>query len=93
MRDNASRRRCAGGHRPVRVTVSPRNEHKAASLKAKFPDLITVASSNQEVLDESDVVFIGLLPDHAEEVRWSAGPRLHARPASASLTRRPLRRS
>lgn len=48
--------------------VSPRNAAKAALLAAKFPDRVTVAGSNQEVVDQCDVVFIGLLPDTAEEI-------------------------
>ena len=44
------------------IVLSPRNSTKAAALQAKFPELITVASSNQAVVDTSDVVVLALRP-------------------------------
>ena len=53
---------------PRSVVVSPRNAEKAAALHETFPSLVRVAASNQEVLDSSDTVFIGVLPKLAEAV-------------------------
>ncbi|OQR85570.1 hypothetical protein THRCLA_10671, partial [Thraustotheca clavata] len=52
---------------PKAIYVSPRGTEKAKALQAKFPDKVTIASSNQDVLDHSNVVFIGLLPDVARQ--------------------------
>jgi pyrroline-5-carboxylate reductase len=48
--------------------ISPRNEEKAAILKADFPDIIEIASSNDDVVRKSNVIFIGLLPAAAAEI-------------------------
>lgn len=48
--------------------LSPRNAQKAARLQAAYPDNVTVCSSNQEVLDSSEWVFLTLIPRHAEAV-------------------------
>ena len=49
------------------VVLSPRNAEKAAALAEAFPSLVSVAASNQEVADRSDVVFVGVLPAITEE--------------------------
>ncbi len=49
------------------ILVSPRNAEVAAALAAKFPN-VTVAASNQAVLDGSDVVIIAVRPQIADEV-------------------------
>lgn len=43
------------------ILVSPRNAETAAALAAKFPN-VTVAASNQAVLDGSNVVIIAVRP-------------------------------
>jgi len=48
--------------RPRRILVSPRNEDKARALASEFPGLVEIARDNAQVVSESDVVFIGLLP-------------------------------
>ena len=50
------------------MTVSPRSASKAEKLAAAFPDRVRIGADNQAVVDASDVVFIGLLPDVAEAV-------------------------
>ena len=50
------------------VVLSPRGAEKSAALKAEFPALVAVAADNQEVVDKADIIFIGVLPKHAEEV-------------------------
>ena len=49
------------------ILVSPRNAETAAALAAKFPS-VTVAASNQAVLDGSDVVMLAVRPQVAAEV-------------------------
>ena len=53
---------------PSSIVLSPRGAEKAAALAAQFPSVVTIAGSNQEVLERSDVVFIGVLPKQAEDV-------------------------
>jgi len=53
---------------PRSVIVSPRNADKAAALHKAYPSLVRIAGSNQEVVDGSDTVFIGVLPTKTEEV-------------------------
>lgn len=48
--------------------LSPRNKEKAESLKASYPEQITVCESNQEVIDHSDWVFLTLIPRMAEGI-------------------------
>ena len=50
------------------IVLSPRGAAKVAKLAADFPGVVKVAASNQEVVDSSDIVFIGCLPAQAEEV-------------------------
>ena len=51
-----------------RLVLSPRNAEKAAALAAEFPSLVSVAATNQAVVDAADVVFVGTLPAATEEV-------------------------
>ena len=57
---------------PACIVLSPRGAVKAAALAAEFPDKVTIASGNQEVVDKSDVVFIGVLPKQTEVGRRAA---------------------
>ncbi len=59
---------CTLPERPAAVTVSPRNAANAAALADEFPGVVTVAKTNQEVLDSSDMVFVGVLPAQTETV-------------------------
>lgn len=54
--------------RPKRIIVSPRSADKALALKEEFPDVVEIAVSNDEVVAQSSIVFIGLLPGVAAEV-------------------------
>ena len=51
----------------LQVTVSPRNKERAESLAKKFAQ-VSVAANNQEVLDSSDIVFLGVLPSQTKDV-------------------------
>lgn len=51
-----------------KILLSPRNAQKSAELASKYPQKVTVASDNQEVLDSCEVVILALLPDRTEEI-------------------------
>ena len=51
----------------TRIILSPRNKKKAQYLKKKFKK-ISIAKSNQEVIDASDWIFIGVLPNVGEKI-------------------------
>jgi pyrroline-5-carboxylate reductase len=55
-----------GGGRDT-ILVSPRNADTAAELARRFPN-VTVAASNQRVLDGSDIVILAVRPQVAAEV-------------------------
>jgi pyrroline-5-carboxylate reductase len=59
---------CESGIDGLRIIVSPRNRERAQALRERYPDIISVAADNQEVVDQSDWVFAALLPAVAEEV-------------------------
>ena len=48
--------------------LSPRNAEKAASLATLYPEQVTVCHSNQEVLDQSEWVFLTVIPRLADEI-------------------------
>ena len=50
-----------------RIIVSPRNKKKAQNLKKKFKK-VSIAKNNQEVIDKSDWVFLGVLPEVGEKI-------------------------
>lgn len=52
----------------IHFYLSPRNAEKAAALKNAYPDMISVCTSNQEVIDNSEMVFLCLIPRMAEEI-------------------------
>jgi len=50
---------------PDRITVSPRNANRAAALSERYSQVV-VGSSNQDVVDNSDIVCLGVRPQDAE---------------------------
>lgn len=56
-----------GGWQPQHAFVSARTAAKAEALVAQFPSRVSIGASNQEIVDRSDVIFIGLLPHIARE--------------------------
>ena len=50
-----------------RIIISPRNKKKAQYLKKKFKKII-IAKDNQEVIDMSDWIFLGVLPRVGENI-------------------------
>ena len=53
-----------GGHH--QITISPRNKANAEMLAAQY-DNVTIAE-NQQVIEASDVIFLGLMPDVAVKI-------------------------
>ena len=50
-----------------RILISPRNKQKAQKLKKKFKR-VSIAKSNQDVIDKSDWVFLGVVPKVGEKI-------------------------
>ena len=65
---------CTTVEAPESILVSPRNAAKASLLAARFSQ-VRVMESNQQVIDESDIVFLALRPEIAPDVL----PQLHFR--------------
>ena len=57
---------CESGMENLQIVVSPRNKERAQMLHEKYPEIVSVAADNQEVVDRSDWVFAALLPKAAE---------------------------
>ena len=50
-----------------KIIISPRNKQKAQSLKKKFKKVV-IAKDNQDVINKSDWVFLGVLPEVGEKI-------------------------
>lgn len=50
------------------IVVSKRSEQKSKRLAETFPDLVRIQEDNQKILDESDLIFLCVLPEIASEV-------------------------
>ena len=50
------------------ISVSRRSKAKSDALTKQFPELVTVHDDNQELLDQSDIVFLTVLPEQTKEV-------------------------
>ena len=50
-----------------KIRISPRNKKKAIYLKKYFKK-VTIAKNNQEVIDKTDWVFLGVLPKVGEAI-------------------------
>jgi pyrroline-5-carboxylate reductase len=73
---------CDGVPDAPQIVLSPRNADRSAALAARFPTVRT-ATSNQAVLDASDVVVVGVLPQHAPDVLGALAFRPEHRVVSA----------
>ena len=67
---------CRSSKGEIRLVLSPRGRERTAKLKEEYPDLVTVAASNQEVVDSSDWVILSVLPEQGIDVL----KELHFRP-------------
>lgn len=59
---------CESKMEDLSIVVSPRNRERAKELQARYPEIVSIAADNQEVVDRSDWVFAALLPESAEEI-------------------------
>ena len=51
-----------------KITISLRNKSKSKNLKKKFKDKIKIAKNNQEIVNNSEWVFLGILPEVGEKI-------------------------
>ena len=58
---------CGPGDLDHRIFLSPRNAQRSAALAEAYPN-VTVARSNQEVLDRSEWVVLAVVPKYGEEI-------------------------
>lgn len=58
---------CESG-RDVSVLVSPRTKERAEALRDRYPDQVRIASKNQQIVDESEWIFLAVLPQQAMKV-------------------------
>jgi pyrroline-5-carboxylate reductase len=58
---------CEDVGEPPQIVLSPRSQARSSDLAERFRT-VTIASTNQEVIDQSDVVVLCVLPHHAEKV-------------------------
>lgn len=59
---------CTSPAPPRRILVSPRSAGNAARLAARFPAIVSVATSNQAVVEGSDWVVLSIRPQVAKDV-------------------------
>ena len=50
------------------ISVTRRSESKSSKLKENFPDVISVCETAEEVLSNSDLVFLCVLPQQVDEM-------------------------
>ena len=50
-----------------KIIISPRNKKKAQKLKKQFKKVV-IAKSNQSVIDNSNWVFLGVLPKVGDQI-------------------------
>jgi len=53
------------------IAISQRSSEKSSLFQEKYPKLTTVYDDNQEILDNSDIVFLCVLPKHVTDVLQS----------------------
>jgi len=58
---------CENGGNQNNIWVSPRNTEKSAALANAY-DTVQVGKDNQEVVDNGDMVFLAVLPQHKEKI-------------------------
>ncbi|WP_182920321.1 NAD(P)-binding domain-containing protein [Nocardioides cavernaquae] len=73
---------CDGVSDAPEIVLSPRNADRAAALASTFPSVRT-ATTNQAVVDASDVVLVCVLPEQAPEVLRGLAFRADHRVVSA----------
>ena len=51
-----------------KIIISPRNKENSLRLKRKLKKKVLISHSNQDVIDKSDWVFLGVLPEVGEKI-------------------------
>jgi len=59
---------CGSSNPPEHIVLSPRSKLQAEALACKFPDIVTIANSNQEVVDRADSVLVAVPASQAPEI-------------------------
>jgi len=59
---------CSCEEADLHLWISPRTKAKAEALRARYPERITVAQTNQEIADAADWIILAVLPAQAAEV-------------------------
>ena len=59
---------CKSKLRFKKIIISKRNKKKSQFLKKKFKNKIIIARNNQDVIDNSDWIFLGVLPKVGEKI-------------------------
>jgi len=52
----------------TKIAISERSISKSKALKEKFPDVVTVYKDNSKIVEESDVIYLCVLPQQAQTV-------------------------
>jgi pyrroline-5-carboxylate reductase len=65
---------CSANLRNLQITLSTRSRNRSVLLEKKYSQ-VDVAESNQGVVDNSEVVFLGFLPQQAEDILVPLGFR------------------
>jgi len=72
---------CEDVGEPPQVVLSPRGQARSNELAARFRT-VTIASTNQQFLDQSDVDVLCVLPHQAEE---ALGQLVFEKPGESSV--------
>jgi aspartate-semialdehyde dehydrogenase len=59
---------CACDQPPLKIYVSKRSEDRSKVLAEQYPSIVEISDSNDYIVKNSNVVFIGLLPNVAREI-------------------------
>ena len=51
-----------------KIIISPRNKKNSLKLKKKLKKQVLISHNNQDVIDKSDCVFLGVLPEVGEKI-------------------------
>eukprot|EP00550_Attheya_septentrionalis_P007454 CAMPEP_0198295928 /NCGR_PEP_ID=MMETSP1449-20131203/30200_1 /TAXON_ID=420275 /ORGANISM="Attheya septentrionalis, Strain CCMP2084" /LENGTH=289 /DNA_ID=CAMNT_0043996367 /DNA_START=287 /DNA_END=1156 /DNA_ORIENTATION=+ len=51
-----------------KVAVSYRSASKSGPLMEQYPDQVSIHTDNQEIVDQSDVIFLCVLPDQVDSI-------------------------
>ena len=79
---------CSSNIKFKQIIISPRNKNKAKKLEKKFKK-VKIAKNNQEVVNKSEWIFIGVLPKVANQILPNLNFRQKEQPRQHSHTTHP----